>query len=143
MTQEILLRGLGVLKTTMKLTGRPDLEGNAHTQVKTTDSCSVGTSSRPLFYCLQKAAAKSPSVFYGPFTAPEKSHKCRNNGIVLHRANQSKSIKTNTTYKCSAKGLFLLSDSPHRARKKFQVLFQTFKLKFQKFKFSLGLHSVI
>lgn len=26
LTQEILLRGLGVLKTTVKLTGRPDLE---------------------------------------------------------------------------------------------------------------------
>lgn len=28
LTQEILLRGLGVLKTTMKLTGRPDLRSN-------------------------------------------------------------------------------------------------------------------
>lgn len=30
LTQEILLSGLGVLKTTMKLTGRPDLQENRH-----------------------------------------------------------------------------------------------------------------
>lgn len=30
LTQEILLRGLGVLRTTMKLTGRPDLDENTH-----------------------------------------------------------------------------------------------------------------
>lgn len=29
LTQEILLRGLGVMKTTMKLMGRPDLQGES------------------------------------------------------------------------------------------------------------------
>ena len=60
LTQEILLRGLGVLKTIMKLTGRPDLqdntEGNTHThsgsganthtqdQVQTHNTCTENTS---------------------------------------------------------------------------------------------------
>lgn len=31
LTQDILLRGLGVFSTTMKLTGRPDLQKQRHT----------------------------------------------------------------------------------------------------------------
>lgn len=34
LTQEILLRGLGVLKTTVKLTGRPDLWENTQETVR-------------------------------------------------------------------------------------------------------------
>lgn len=33
LTQDILLRGLGVFSTTMKLTGRPDLQKQRHTHI--------------------------------------------------------------------------------------------------------------
>lgn len=50
MTQEILLTGLGVLKTTVKLTGRPDLkkhEKNSGQVVRYTDLTNMGALPRP------------------------------------------------------------------------------------------------